>query len=318
MKAFGPVPSRRLGVSLGINNIPFKHCSYSCLYCQVKKTAKREIIRQKFYDPEIIVQEVYQLLQNAEKHDRIPDYLTIVPDGEPTLDINLGKLIGMLKQFNIPIAIITNGTLIDNEKVREDLNMADYVSLKVDAYSVKTWRRINKPAPGLELNKIRKGMQSFAGFFKGKLTTETMLLKGINNEPGELLHIAEFISHLNPAMSYLAVPTRPTAYRNIESVDNPELVKTYEIFEKVIPDVQFLNDYEGVSFTSTGNLEQDLLSIASVHPLREEAVFALHKQTNRNINILNRLLETGQMEKINFNGHVYYLRKFGLLKTGVD
>jgi wyosine [tRNA(Phe)-imidazoG37] synthetase (radical SAM superfamily) len=279
----------------------------------VQKNCPKKKKRQKFYDPDELVNEVYNLLQNAVKRDRIPDYLTLVPDGEPTLDINLGRIIELLKPFKVPVAIITNGTLIDQKKVREDLSKADYVSLKVDAYSEKTWRRINKPHAALDLNTIRRGMRSFAEGFKGKLTTETMLLKGINNDPGEIMLISEFIGQLKPDTACLAVPTRPTAYRNIEPVDNLELVEAYEIFEKNNPIVQFLNDYEGVSFTSTGNLEQDLLSITSVHPLREEAVFALHKQTNENINILRRLLENDQLEKINHKGHVYYFRKFSVL-----
>ncbi len=127
MEIFGPVPSRRLGISLGINNIPHKVCSYSCLYCQVGKGDKIEVVRQAFYKPEYLVEKVREALSKIKEEKEFPNYLTIVPDGEPTLDINLGSLINSLKTFDIPIAVITNSTLLSLPEVRDELNKADYV-----------------------------------------------------------------------------------------------------------------------------------------------------------------------------------------------
>ncbi|MGZ8160751.1 MAG: radical SAM protein [Methylobacter sp.] len=133
MLVFGPVPSRRLGRSLGINNIPPKHCSYSCLYCQVGPTKATETQPRAFYSPEAIFDAVKQHLENLKARKETVDYLTFVPDGEPTLDAGLGKSIELLRGLNIKIAIISNASLIWQNQVREMLKMADWVSLKVDS-----------------------------------------------------------------------------------------------------------------------------------------------------------------------------------------
>ena len=129
---FGPVPSRRLGKSLGVNNIPYKFCTYACIYCQIGKAIKIQNKRQTFYKTEKLVEEVQSILSYIKSSSEYPDYITIVPDGEPTLDINLGKLIKDLKIFNVPVAVITNASLINNADVYRDLLIADYISVKID------------------------------------------------------------------------------------------------------------------------------------------------------------------------------------------
>jgi len=143
--AFGPVPSRRLGKSLGINNIPAKTCSYSCVYCQLGRTTNMTTERQAIYKPEDIFIEVERKVDEAVSRNERVDYLAFVPDGEPTLDINLGKEISIFKQMEIPIAVITNASLIWRNDVKEDLLKANLTSLKVDAVSEDLWRRINRP-----------------------------------------------------------------------------------------------------------------------------------------------------------------------------
>lgn len=128
MHVFGPVPSRRLGRSLGVNNIPFKHCSYSCIYCQLGWTDKLTIERRKFFDRQLIFEEVRRRLEETGE----VDYITFVPDGEPTLDVNLGSEIELLKGLG-RVAVITNSSLLFREDVRADLLKADLVSLKIDA-----------------------------------------------------------------------------------------------------------------------------------------------------------------------------------------
>jgi wyosine [tRNA(Phe)-imidazoG37] synthetase (radical SAM superfamily) len=133
MIAFGPVPSRRLGRSLGINNIPPKVCSYSCVYCQLGRTLKMQVERQAFHLPEEILVAVQKKVNSVKAAGESIDYLTFVPDGEPSLDINLGHAIELLRPLGLPIAVITNASLIWREDVRTDLRKADWVSLKVDA-----------------------------------------------------------------------------------------------------------------------------------------------------------------------------------------
>ncbi len=307
---FGPVPSRRLGRSLGINNIPFKACSYSCLYCQCGKTRGRQSFRQKFYDSDDIIDVVKKTAFN----DRRPaiDFITIVPDGEPTLDLNLDMLTEKLKQFDIPVAVITNSSLMDNRDVWQDLSKADYVSLKIDSVNEKIWRKINKPCSGLRLTKILNGIISFAENFSGTLVTETMLLNGMNDRNDEVSEISGFIGQIKPAIAYLAIPTRPPTYKNTEPASEVNLIEAFETFSQEIKNVEILNEYEGEAFSSTGDFVRDILSITSVHPLREEAVFALAKQTNDNINLLNRLVSKKLVNRILYDGHIYYLRNFNV------
>jgi wyosine [tRNA(Phe)-imidazoG37] synthetase (radical SAM superfamily) len=140
MIAFGPVPSRRLGRSLGINNIPAKICTFACVYCQLGNTIKMQVKQDSFYPPEEILEDVEEKVAEARARGEKIDYLAFVPDGEPTLDLNLGKEIELLKSVGIPIAVITNSSLIFKENVREALLLADWVSLKVDAVTEEIWR----------------------------------------------------------------------------------------------------------------------------------------------------------------------------------
>jgi wyosine [tRNA(Phe)-imidazoG37] synthetase (radical SAM superfamily) len=133
MIAFGPVPSRRLGRSLGINNIPPKICTYSCVYCQVGRTHKLQVERRPFYEPQEVLRDVRAKVEKAREAGEPIEYLTFVPDGEPTLDVHLGQEIELLRPLGLPIAVISNTSLIWRQDVREDLMGADWVSLKVDA-----------------------------------------------------------------------------------------------------------------------------------------------------------------------------------------
>jgi len=154
MIAFGPVPSRRLGRSLGINNIPAKICTYSCGYCQVGRTLQMQVQRCSFYSPQDICDEVRQMVKSSSDQALPIDYLSFVPDGEPTLDINLGREIDMLRSLGRKIAVITNASLIWDETVREDLARADWVSVKVDAVDEPLWRRVDRPHRALQLEAI--------------------------------------------------------------------------------------------------------------------------------------------------------------------
>ena len=192
MIAFGPVPSRRLGRSLGINNIPPKVCTYSCVYCQVGRTHTLQLERGPFYEPEDIIKSVGKQVKKAIKKGEPIDYLTFVSDGEPTLDVNLGYEIDLLKSLGIKIGVITNASLIFREDVRADLMKADWVSLKFDSISKTSWRKINRPHRELELGLILEGMLDFSKSFRGELVTETMLIQGIGFDADILKEMTDF------------------------------------------------------------------------------------------------------------------------------
>ncbi|MCK5794667.1 MAG: radical SAM protein, partial [Anaerolineales bacterium] len=211
LRVFGPVPSRRLGRSLGINNIPPKICSYSCVYCQLGRSLSMVNQRGEYYDPEDLGKEVLDAIHSLEENSEIVDYLTIVPDGEPTLDQNLGRLIDILKTSEIKIAVITNSTLVDDPGVRQDLCKADLISIKVDAVDQNIWKKIDRPYGRIDLENILTGIRIFAGEYNGELFTETMLVKDLNDDPENSQKTAAFLAEINPDRSYLSVPTRPPA-----------------------------------------------------------------------------------------------------------
>jgi wyosine [tRNA(Phe)-imidazoG37] synthetase (radical SAM superfamily) len=307
--AFGPVPSRRLGRSLGINNIPPKVCTYACAYCQVGLTTQMTMDRRVFYDPDEVLQDVQQKVEKSKEAGELIDYLTFVPDGEPTLDANLGCEIELLKPLGIPIAVITNNSLLPGQDVREDLMGADWVSLKVDAVEEATWRRVNRPHGRLELASMLEGALAFAGSFPGKLVTETMLVAGVNDGKEDLRQVAGFLERLQPDTAYLAVPTRPPTERWVRAPDEGTLNQAYQLLTEKVGQVEYLIGYEGDAFAFTGDVEQDLLSITAVHPMREDAVGTFLARAGAEWEAVRRLVAEGQLAKAEYEGHAFYLRR---------
>jgi wyosine [tRNA(Phe)-imidazoG37] synthetase (radical SAM superfamily) len=309
--AFGPVPSRRLGRSLGINNIPPKTCSYSCVYCQLGKTSNIIVDRQAFYNPEDILREVKRKVDEAAVRNEKIDYLTFVSDGEPTLDIHISKEILSLKQTGMPIAVITNASLLWREDVKEDLRKADFISLKVDAVSEDLWRKVNRPHKGLRLNMVLESIQEFAEEFRGTVVSETMLIKGIDYG-NEFEKIAEFLTELKKLnKAYIAIPTRPPTENWVKRPKEDIMNAAFQAFSKKLgaSRVEYLVGYEGNAFASTGNVEEDLLSITAVHPMREEAVKKLLKKANADWQVIEKLLCENKLVELEYEGNTYYMRK---------
>ena len=305
---YGPVPSRRLGRSLGINNIPPKKCSYSCIYCQLGSTADMQVRREAFYEPLELARSVRERVRQLREKGELIDYLAFVPDGEPTLDINLGKEIELLRALGIKIAVITNASLIWHEDVQQDLQKADWVCLKVDAMTPDIWHSINRPYEKIKLDNILEGILGFAKSFQGELTSETMLIRGVNDSDREIREIAAFLAALKPAKAYLAIPTRPPAER-IEPATEQALNIAYQTFSKRLNGVEYLIGYEGNVFSSTGNAADDLLSITAVHPMREEAVKGLLDRLNTGWETVQELINNGSLVELEYQGKKFYARK---------
>lgn len=310
MIAFGPVPSRRLGKSLGINNIPDKVCSYACVYCQIGRTLRMEVERRTFYSPAFLFEEVKKKVREAKEQGEHIDYLTFVPDGEPTLDANLGEEIEMLKSLNIPLAILTNSSLIWREDVREDLLRLDFVSLKLDAVTEELWRKIDRPHKSLKLDKILEGMLEFRKEFQGKLVTETMLIDGVIYGD-EFERIADFLKELRPDVAYIAVPTRPPWEKWVRPAEERTINLAFQAFANAIGEerVEYLIGYEGNAFAFTGNVEEDILSITAVHPMREEAIRELLKKAGAGWDVIEKLLAEEKLVELEYEGKRFYMRK---------
>ena len=306
---FGPVPSRRLGSSLGINNIPYKICSYTCVYCQIGPTLRMETQRQHYSDPEELAARVKKrLLQLAETGERV-NYLTIVPDGEPTLDLALEELLLRLKETGIPVAVISNASLISKADVRRALYVADWVSLKIDALSEDLWKRIDRPHPSLDHGDILAGMEEFARSYKGTLCSETMLVKGLNDGPTELEKVASFLSSsLSPSKAYISVPTRPPAASWVQMPDAETVAAAYAIFTEQGIDTETLTGYEGNAFVVTDDPVEEILNITAVHPMRSDAVKEVLRRKGSDEKSIDRLVAEDRIRRVQYGNWVYYVR----------
>lgn len=268
-----------------------------------------EVERRQFYRPEEILDEVREKVEMSEELDQSIDYLTFVPDGEPTLDINLGREMEMLKSLRIRIAVITNASMMWDRVVREELSEADWVSLKVDATLETAWRRINRPHRALKLEDILEGVLEFSRSYKGMLATETMLVKDVNDGKKSLEMTADFLAKVRPEKAYISMPIRPPAEEWVLPPSEESINRTYQIFCSRLEQVEHLVGYEGNAFASTGDIDQDLLSITAVHPMREEAVKTFLEQADGDWNIIQRLIDSGQIVETEYGGKKFYLRR---------
>jgi len=268
--------------------------------------------RQTFYHPEEIAQNVKDKVRQAKEKGEPIDYLTFVPDGEPTLDANLGKEIELVKSLGLKIAVISNASLIWRDDVKQDLQEADWVSLKIDTVNQETWRRINRPHKLLKLERILDGMLEFADSFKGTLATESMLIQGVNDSSEEIEGVSDFLAKLKPSMAYLAIPTRPPA-EQVEAATEQVINTAYQVFKERLSNVEYLIGYEGNAFASTGNVVEDLLSITAVHPMREDAVAEFLKRAGIGWKSVQDLIESRNLVELKYHGKKFYMRRLPAL-----
>jgi wyosine [tRNA(Phe)-imidazoG37] synthetase (radical SAM superfamily) len=269
-----------------------------------------QIDRTQFYQPEEILRDVESKVEQAHQKGESIDYLTFVPDGEPTLDANLGQEIELLKPLGLKIAVITNGSLIWREDVRADLAQADWVSLKIDTLTEKKWLRINRPLRSLKQKVILRDMAAFANDYSGTLVTETMLVKDLNDSAKNLRKIAVFLNHLQPRRVYLSVPTRPPAEKWVRPPEKNVLNQAFQVLDERLFPVEYLIGYEGNAFAFTGDVENDLLSITAVHPMRQDAVNNFLMRAGADWQIVHQLIAQRQLVEAEYEGKKFYMRNF--------
>jgi wyosine [tRNA(Phe)-imidazoG37] synthetase (radical SAM superfamily) len=304
---FGPLRSRRLGRSLGINNIPPKRCTYSCIYCQAGTTRRRETTRRAFISVDAIVEATRARIERCRQTgDRI-DYLTIVPSGEPTLDANLGAEVRAVRELGTPVAVITNASLLTRADVRADLMAADVVSVKVDSIRSPVWKRINRPTSRLHLGAIREGILEFARGYKGRLLTETMIVAGINDDVDSMMGLARYLGRVDPDVAYLNAPTRAPATR----VEQPADRVMARLFASLSGHVRsaglLLPDYP-LMLSGSGDPYRDLTATVAVHPLCEESVAKFLEEWKSDWTIVEDLVGRGELRRQTYGAKVFFVR----------
>jgi len=218
---YGPVPSRRLGRSLGIDLVPHKICTYDCIYCQIGKTTDKTLVRKEYVPAGAILEEVERFLK--EETSAI-DHLSLSGSGEPTLNSRIGSIIEGIKAITpIPVAVITNGSLLYGEEVRQDLLRADVVLPSLDAASPEVFDRVNRPLPQFSVEKVIEGLVEFRKVYYGQIWLEVLFCKGINDSKEELLKMKQSIDRIRPDLIHLNTVVRPPSEKSAVPLDQKEM-----------------------------------------------------------------------------------------------
>ncbi len=227
---YGPVNSRRLGLSLGLNLTPYKICSFNCIYCQLGRTTDKTIKREEYFKAQDILEEFKTWIQNNPEDAAKVNYITFSGSGEPTLNSNIGYLISQIKNItNIKIAVITNASLLSSPLLRQELMSADLIVPSLDAVSDEVFIKIDRPAEEVKIEEVIEGLVSLSKEFPGKIWLEVMLVKGINDSPGYIARLKEIIDRIRPDKIHLNSPVRVTAEPNIQPPSAKKLEEIKEI-----------------------------------------------------------------------------------------
>lgn len=301
---FGPVLSRRLGFSLGIDLVPFKTCSLDCLYCQVGRTTHKTIERRAY----IALDDVIAELEKALKQNHKIDYITLSGSGEPTLNIHLGEIITTIKEMtDVPVAVLTNGTLLHLESVRNELMTADLVVPSLDTVSQEHFNEINRPHPQLNVSQMISGLESFSQVFSGKLWVEIMLIKGLNDLLEEVSEIKKVVSSINLDKIQLNTPVRPPADKVITPLTNGELTKLKELLGK---SCEVITKFAGDQYTIKTNISEKIVDIISRRPLNlSEISDSLGIPKERTTKYIYSLTQQGKIESLTYGSESYYQLK---------
>lgn len=305
-RVFGPVPSMRLGSSLGVNTLDGRRCSYSCIYCQAGRTTDLSDTRRSWVAPDEICDEVDGALHLAQTKGVRVDYVSFVPAGEPTLDAGLGRAISAIKRLDVPVAVFTNGTLLWRSDVRDELALADWVSVKVDAATEPVWRRVNRPHRRLAFDQLLGGLEAFARQRSGCLVTETMLVGGVNDSPDEIEALSLRIAAIAPSTAWLGVPVRPPAESWVTRPEAVSFDRALQTFMSRIPDVRPLLDRDTTPWTPVETGCARILAMAAVHPLSDADIDNMLQRSDGARARVDTLLEEGRLESVIHGGQRFY------------
>jgi wyosine [tRNA(Phe)-imidazoG37] synthetase (radical SAM superfamily) len=264
---FGPVPSRRLGQSLGIDTIPLKTCNWNCVYCQLGRTRPVVNERKDYYPPEEILEEVRQALSSHNPGEI--DWVTFVGSGEPTLHASLGWLIRQVKGMtDLPVAVITNGALLYLPEVRQDLLPADAVLPSLDAATARLYRQINRPHPEITFKRLVEGLAAFRRDYDGKLWLEVMLVKDLNDTEEALRAISAMVAQIEPDQLHINLPSRPPVETWVRAPDEEGIMRASAILGNIAKVVH--PTVETFNLSDCDDVLEAILGVITRHPMRQE------------------------------------------------
>lgn len=291
---YGPVPSRRLGLSLGVDIVPYKVCSFDCVYCQLGRTTK-QIIR-----PELLVpaDEVVAELERWLSSEGSADFITFAGSGEPTLNSDLAEMIERSSRVtDIPIAVITNGSLLYNEEVLGSVLGADLLIPSLDAGTADTFRKINRPCDELDFEKVVKGLASAKQRFRGAVWLEVMLVQGLNDGEAELLAMKSAIDHIRPDKVQISTVDRPSGSGRAPAVTQAVLDRACELLGPTSEVVSYATAAREVCDASAS--KEIVLGLLSRRPCRlGDITAATGVHINEVVKTLRLLMSEGMVESV--------------------
>lgn len=299
---FGPVPSRRLGASLGISPLIEKTCICRCVYCQLGSTIHWRTDRSETVPLESILSELDDYLQREDAHF---DVASIVGEGEPTLYSRLGELIHEVKKrCEQPVCVITNGILLSDPQVRSELMDADIVMPSLDAYNAEMFDKLKRPDPSIDFSKVVEGLIAFSHEYKGQLWLETMLVGGINDSKEDVVEFKKLLKEIRHQKLYLNVPLRPPAEGWVKPPTDEALAYAAEELSGVVIDAFGTSGF----YSAMEDDWEAVLSIIARHPMNNFELSAFLKSRNsmREAEIVDRLTKDERVEKVDFRGMKMY------------
>ena len=299
---YGPVPSRRLGFSLGIDIIPFKICSYDCVYCQLGKTKNKVLLRKEYTPADDVLADIKKALKN----DVRIDFLTFSGSGEPTLHKNIGYLIREIKKLTtIPVAVLTNGSLLHLPEVRDDLVNADVVIPTLCTADEDVFRSIHRGHNTLDLSKIINGYIDFRRVFKGQIWLEVMIVRGVNDKPEQIKRLKREIERINPDKIHLNTVVRPPSESAAQAVSHDKLQELKDILgSKTEIVVDFSKTAKQIKNENT--LEM-ILAIISRRPITaDDLAKTMNLSSNEILKCIETLLQNGKVKISEHEGRKFY------------
>jgi wyosine [tRNA(Phe)-imidazoG37] synthetase (radical SAM superfamily) len=300
---FGPVPSRRLGRSLGIDLVPYKTCTFDCIYCDLGRTTYKTTFRKSYVSTEEVQRELELTLLGLDKK---PDYITLSGSGEPTLNQNIGDIIHTIKHWtSIPLAVLTNGSLLSIEEIRKELIEADVVLPSLDAISDVTFQCLNRPHPSLKIDEIISGLIQFRKQYRGQIWLEVVFCRGINDDKEEIERLKGVIERIQPNRVQLNTPVRPPA----EEFAYPLTTTQLEEIRKSLGDkAEIIIEFAaplGEEFNSVKDTE--ILNLIKRRPCTTEDISkALGLHLNEVVKYLDKLMKEGAVHYRMYEHHCYY------------
>ncbi len=301
---FGPVPSRRLGLSLGVDLIPPKTCTYDCLYCQVGRTTELSVEPQAYVSVTQVAAEIKKKLITT-----VPDVITLAGSGEPTLHSKIHRVIDAIKEITaIDVVLLTNGSILFKNDVRSRVMGADIIMPTLTSAIAATFNRIHRPHPALCLDKVMEGLKKLRNDYEKKLYLEVVLLAGINDTEKELKALKKAINEISPDKIHLNTVVRPPSDFSAESLDMKKLREILTFFGKKAEIVVSSPVPKGTTEKSAP--ADSLLEMVKRRPLKtEDMASALGLSPEEVEDLVHGLLLKGKIRKQEHSGNIYYLSK---------